>query len=370
MSKVFERYIYPSLAFIGGTIGVGFLSLPYIASKVGLGVFSIYLILLTIFIIMLNIAFAEVSLKTPDFKRFPGFVEKYFGKKAKFFSAILLLVAEFGTLLAYVIVGSQFLHAVFSPYIGGSVTFYALFYFITASLIVFFHLKIISKILLFIFSFLGLSLLCIFYQAIFHINLSNFQIVSPDFSQHWFLPFGALLFSLWGVGFIPEVEEMVGKNKKNLKKIIFISTIGISVFYFIFTCFILGVSGRETSSVALTSLEKIFDGITIPALLTGSAAIFSAFVVHANLLKETLMYDLKITKNQAFVMACFTPMILFFVGFNSFIGIISFIGGVILSIFGILILLMYRKIKGKNRIMYPFSFLLFIFIIYQLWRGM
>ena len=54
-------------------------------------------------------------------------------------------------------------------------------------------------------------------------------------------------------------------------------------------------------------------------------------------------------------MTCFTPMILIFIGIKSFIPFLSFTGGVFLGIDGILILLMYKKIGGKNIVIYPLS---------------
>jgi len=373
MSKIFERYIHPGFVFAGGTIGVGFLSLPYIASRVGIGIFFIYFLIISFITVMLNLAFCDVSLKTPDFKRFPGFVEKYFGKKTKFLSTILLLIAGFGILLAYLIVGGQFFASLFQKYLGGSQMIYTFIYFGIACLAVLFNFKVISRVIFFILGFLALSLCLIFLKGFFYIQPSNFQFISPNFQNNWFLPFGPILFSLWGAGFVPQVEEMIKKSKNSLKKIILISTIAVAIFYFLFTLLILGISGIKTTQTALPGLAKFFDGIVFIALLAGSAAILNAFIAQSNILKEALIYDLKINRKQAFVMICFTPMILFLLGFNAFIGIISFIGGVIISIFGIIIMLMYRKIGGMNIITYPLILIFVFSIVYQifyfLWLG-
>ena len=58
-------------------------------------------------------------------------------------------------------------------------------------------------------------------------------------------------------------------------------------------------------------------------------------------------------------------MILFLLGLNSFIGMISFVGGVLLGIDGIMILLMYKKIGGKKYLIYPLSLVFLLGIVYE-----
>ncbi|MDP2741348.1 MAG: hypothetical protein Q8O66_01510, partial [bacterium] len=59
-------------------------------------------------------------------------------------------------------------------------------------------------------------------------------------------------------------------------------------------------------------------------------------------------------------------LVLFLLGLNSFIGLISFIGGVLLGIDGILILLMYKKIGGKKKVIYPLVLIFLLGIIYEI----
>ena len=81
--------------------------------------------------------------------------------------------------------------------------------------------------------------------------------------------------------------------------------------------------------------------------------------------KKTLIVDVKIKHWQAFVMTCCPPMILFLLGLNSIMPILSIVGGVILGIDGILILLMYKKIGGKKIIIYPLSIVFLLGAIYE-----
>ena len=370
---LFKNYIYPVAVFAGGMIGVGFLSLPYIALQVGIWTMLLYFLVMTALIIVVNLIFCEISLKTPDFKRFPGFVGYYLGKPAQVFAMISVILGTVGTLLVYLIVGGQFLTSVFQPIFSGNMLMYVCIYFIIASIIIFFDIKVVSKAEFWVVALLFLSVLFIFISGFSHIKISNILISNLKFQiSNLFLPFAPLLFALWGIGLIPEVEEMLGKGKKSLKKIIAISTIIVSVFYLLFVFLILGISGAKTNSMALNGLGDFLSGVFVPmALFAGVLATFTAFITQGIIFKKTLVFDLKIKHWQAFVMTCCPPFILLLLGFNSFISIISFIGGVLLGINGILILLMYKKIggpgrAGKNIIIYLLSLVFLLGIIYEI----
>jgi amino acid transporter len=83
-----------------------------------------------------------------------------------------------------------------------------------------------------------ISLIVIFFQGLPYFKLSHIFFVDTETAmQNLFLPYGALLFSLWGIGLIPETEEMLKGKKANLKKIVIISTLIVSVFYLLFIFF-------------------------------------------------------------------------------------------------------------------------------------
>ncbi len=364
---LFKNYIYPIAVFSGGMIGVGFLALPYVAMKAGIWLMLLYFLVLTALVAAINLIFCEISLKTPDFKRFPGFVGHYLGKWPQFFAMLLTVFGSFGVLLVYLLVGSQFLAAVFQPLFFGSDLIYVFIYFFAVSAIIYFDIKIISKVEFWVIILLFISLFSVFLGAFSRIKLSNIFIQSSGGFSDFFLPYGALLFALWGIGLIPEIEEMLRGNKKQFKKIIAISTILISVFYLLFVLLILGITGSQTDQTALAGLNKFLGGGLISvSLLMGALATFTAFIAQGIIFKKFLMYDLGIKHWQAFVMTCFTPLILFLLGLKSFIPLISFTGGVLLGINGILILLMYKKIKGKNIIIYPLSLVFLLGVIYEI----
>ena len=365
---LFKNYIYPIAVFGGGMIGVGFLSLPYIASKAGIWVMLTYFLVITALVVTIDLIFAEISLKTPDFKRFPGFVGHYLGRYAQTFAMLSTIFALLGVLLVYLIVGGNFLTSALSPFLGGNILAYTIIYFLIASSVVYFDIKVIAKVEFWVLILLVFLLFFILLQGIPQFKMSPIFFSNFKFQiSNLFLPYGALLFSLWGIGLIPQAEEMLLGRKHNLKKIIIFSTISVSAFYLLFIFLILGISGTATTQTAIDGLANFFGrGVVAVALLAGTLATLTAFIAQGTILKKVLAYDLKIKHWQAFIMTCFTPLILLLLGLKAFLPIISFVGGVLLGIDGILILLMYKKIGGKNIIVYPLSLVFLFGIIYEI----
>lgn len=366
IKNFFKNYIFPVSTIAGSIIGVGFFSLPYITTKVGMWIMLCYFVILTSLVLFIHNIFAEISLHTPDKKRFPGFLGYYFGRWAEIYSLLSGSFIYFVVLLIYLIVGGQFLHSALAPFLGGTEFLYTLIYFFVAVFIIYFGVSVVSKFEFIALSFLFISFLLAFlkgfYAFSFHnILTSNSQILASNI----FLPYGAIIFSLWGIGLIPEVEEML-ENKKSFKKIIASATLIPAIFYLLFTIMIVGITGRQTTESALIGLNNYLgDGVVIISLLMGAVITFSAFVTHSFNLKKVLIFDMKLKNRDALIITCAIPMILFLLGIRSFIPLISFVGGIFLSIDGIFILLMYRKIGNKKWYIYPLMLVFLLSIIYQ-----
>ncbi len=369
VKNIFKHYIYPIATLSGSIIGVGFLALPYITLQVGVLPMLAYFFILTLFVVCIHIMFGRISLATPDFKRWPGFVGYYFGPWAKRFIMVPMIVGLVGILLIYLIVGSQFLSALLSPFIGGTGLFYALTYFVAASSLIFFGIKAVSRfefwaLLIFLFS-LGM----LFFKGVSFIHMENFSFAPFAFHlDNFFLPYAAIVFSLWGTGLIPEVEEMLRGNKRSFNTVIILGTLIPAALYFLFVVLVLGISGGQTTESALIGLKQFLgNSIVSVALLVGIITTFNAFISQGLLLKKVFIYDMGANEFSGWVLACLPPLILFLLGAHSFIPLLSFIGGALLSIDGILILLMYRKIGGSKFLVYPLMVFFVLAVAYQLY---
>jgi len=224
-----------------------------------------------------------------------------------------------------------------------------------------FHFVLISWLILSYFVFQGIKIIApaelltnslfffiafiIFFFSLPKFNFSNLPVLNlPDI----FLPFGIILFSLVGWSAIPEIGEIL-KNpdeKKFFKKVIIFSTTISAVFYILFGILVAGVSGGNTSADALSGLVPFLGGkIVFFGVLAGLITIVDSFLVLALYLKNTLVCDLKFPKTPAFLIACGSPLILFLLGFRSFIDTIGFVGTVVGAVEGVIIILMFKKAK-------------------------
>jgi len=367
-NALLKNYIFPVATLAGSIIGVGFFALPYIALQSGIWLTLFYFVAVASMVIFTHLLFCEISLKTPDFKRFPGFVEYYLGKKVKFIPLFSAIFGGFGVLLIYLMIGGQFLAEALSPTFGGNNLAYTLIYFFAGAGAIYFGTKVVSKFELGALVALFVSFLIIFLRGLPYFNLNNIFVSNFVFrTSNLFLPYGAIMFSLWGMGMIPEIEEMLGKNKKNIKKVIITSLLTAVVFYVCFIFLVLGITGKTTTEASLLGLKNFFSGPAILAvLLIAVFTTFNGFMALGLTLKKVLIYDLKIKPMHAFIIICAVPLILFLLGINSFIPVISFVGGVFLGIDGILVLLMYKKINKKTWIIYPLSLVFLAGIIYEI----
>jgi len=338
-----------ALAVISGTcIGVGFFALPYLTFKVGFWIMLGYFVLLGGLAILIHLLFGKLALKTPDFKRMPGFARIYLGAWGQKISYVSTITGIIGALLAYLIVGSDFLAELLIPVLGGNSLTYALLYFAIGTLLIFFGIKAIAKIEFWGIVLFFIILIFFFFQEKSLLNEANLFSL-PD-NSFLFLPYGVVLFSLWGATMIPEVEEMLGEKKKLILKIIPFAILIPIIIYLFFIYLILGLTGSETTESALTGLKGVLDGKMFSLLLFfGILTTFTSFITLGLTLKKVLHFDLKLGENLSWLITCFCPLALFLIGIKSFIGVVSFVGGVMLGIDGILILLMYCKMQIKNK---------------------
>jgi len=360
------KKIVACVSVLSGTIiGVGIFSLPYITSKVGIYIMLLYFIFLGWAVILIHQYFGELVLITPDFKRLPGFAKQYLGKWGERIAYLSTIFGIYGSLLAYLIVGGEFLKELLSPYWAGADVLYTFVYFLAGSFLIAIGIKFIAGIELIGLILFFLILFFIFLKSLPFLKISDF--LSPLDSHYLFLPYGPVLFSLWGASLIPETEEMLTKDKKLLKKVILLSLL-IPIFVYLFFIFlVLGISGPFTTPFALTGLRNFLgDGIYPLLLVFGILTAFTSFITLGLTLKKMFLFDLGINKRDAFFITICIPLILFLLGFQSFIDVISFVGGVLLGVEGILILLMYRKAKKKNFVTLLLLGVLGLGIIYEL----
>jgi len=357
------KFLKALAVFLGTVIGVGIFGLPFVALRAGFFVVLLYFLFMALIVISINLIYGEVVLGSEKINRLPGHVEEYLGEKCKKITFFVVTIGLMGALLAYLIIGGQFLNSSLGSYFGGGSTLYTLLFFILGAYLVLRGIKSISGIELFLLLLFFIILILFFVKAFPFIDIDNFKAFDLKYIV---FPYGVILFSLWGSAVIPEIKEIVKGSKKELRKVIITGTIITIIVYLFFIYIVLGSSGI-VSEDAISGLEKTLGSNVIKlGFIFGVIACFTSFLTLGLTFKKVLWYDFGLDKNSAWFLTCFPPLILFLLGIREFIRVISFTGAIALGLEGIIIVFLYREFlkrklsKKINPILY---FLVGIFVL-------
>lgn len=371
-----KEFYFALATLIGTIIGVGMFGIPFVFSRAGIGLGFFYLALVAIILTIIHLMYGEIILRTKGNFRLPGYAEKYLGMKWKKIIGFSNIFGFYGTLIAYLIVGGEFLKIILSPFLGGESQIYSILFFIIGSYFIFRDVRPIAKTEFYLNIFLLLAIFLISGFAFSKFNILN---IKPIDWNNFFLPYGVILFALAGSSAIPELKDVVRANLSSLKKIIIIGTLIPAIIYGIFALAVVGMSGVNTSEEAIAGLTGYLGNkIVFLGALAGFLAVFTSFLVIGLNLKKVFWYDYNIRKNFAWVLAVFVPLVLFLLGIKNFILIIGMVGALLGGFEGIVMIFIYLKSKQKGdrqpeysinipRILAYLLALIFVFgIVYQI----
>jgi len=252
-----------------------------------------------------------------------------------------------GALLAYIIIGGNFLKLVF-PFCGLTSVHFSVIFWAILTFFVYRGIKLIAPAELIMNITLIVILALVFGFAMPHIKVQHFDFV--NFSN-LFLPFGVILFALVGWTALPEISELFKSREdhKQYKKIIIIGMTVVVALYLVFSAAVVGVTGSNTTQSAFEGLIPIMGSnvVRLGALL-GVLAVSASFLVLSLYLKDTLVYDFDMNSLKAFAATAIPPFVLFILGVRSFIEVLGVTGTVIGVLEGIAIILIFKKIKQKR----------------------
>lgn len=329
-------------ALVGTTIGAGIFGLPYAFSRSGFFVGFLELVILIGIVLLIQLIVGEIALKTKGKKRLISYAEEYLGIKWKNALAASVLLSGIGTLLVYIILGGRFLSVFIdtNPF-WGSIIFFSLWFFM-----VFFRPRSFGKAEFFIGSFVISIIVLIVLFNFNYVNFNNFkfeELTIPNI----LLPYGVILFALIGYSVIPEMEDILGKDKRKLKNAVIWGTLIPFAVYLLFIFIIMGISGPLISQDAISGLAHALNSKAIlwVGSLLGFLAIIEAALSQGVYIKETIWYDLKANKWTAWILTGLIPLILFLLGARNFVTVIGLVGAVFFGFHAIVILLIHKKIK-------------------------
>jgi len=359
-----SNFIKALSIFVGTIIGVGIFGLPWVAAKSGFFVLFFYFLLIGAVSTIIHLTIAEIVVGTKEKHRFPGYVYKYLGKNWGRISLATMCFSLFGSQLAFFIIGGSFLQGLLSPFLELNSLICVLIFFIAGSIFVYRGIKgiALASFLILLIFFGLLAFLC--FKTIPAIQISNF--FNFDFN-YFILPYGIVVFALWGSAILPEVKEVLKGNRKQLRKVIYTGIFISMITYILFAALVFGVSGRNTSQDAFSGLvSNIGPEVMYLGFIFGLVTCFSSSIALGLTLKKVFLYDMYLSKNKSWLISALVPLFLFLIGLRQFIQVISITGALSVGIEGFIVVLLYKtylkkKYSRKMNSAYFFLSLFFFF---------
>ncbi len=353
---------------VATTIGAGIFALPYIFNQTGWVVSVGYLITIAAVIILAHSWYLKTLQKTGERDRLLGLANRYYGKKGRYFSFLIILAGLFLTLTAFLILGGDFLEMVF-PGLSGPVAIFI--FWILGS----FPFLLKSGRVLNLEFFGGVAMLVII-LAIFLTALpfKNLVLGAAITGREVFLPFGAFLFSLAGWTAVEPIFDFQKRRgeKSSLGSVIFWGTAIPVVFYFLFAIAILTLTTGGTVTTDSFSGLANWPAWKLELLgIFGLFAIWTSYVPIGLELRNAFIYDLKWPRFSAIGLLLALPIILLLAGFTNFLETIGVAGGIFVALQYVIIILVAVKalaFRGWKRILAGLLVMIFLAaVVYEIY---
>lgn len=370
MKSSAKNYFRGISIMVGMIIGVGLFGVPYVLAKSGALIGLAYFIILAAIIIANHLIYGETLLRTKGQHRLAGLARIYLGKWWKRLAIITSTAGFYAVIIAYIVLGGQFLYILLSPFFGGAVLIYQIIFFSVMAALILVGLRTIWFSEFLMTGALLVVMIFIIIASATKIDFGNFYAVNV---KDFFTPYGVILFSITGAAAVPEVIEALSAAKKKAKGAIFWGSILAIFLIALFSFAVLGATGAETTEEAINGLGQVFGGwILYVGAAFGLFAVATSFLPLALYAKEQFHFDFKFNGALSWMLACVVPFLLFLFGTRDFITIISFSGAVFSGFEAFLVLWIYKRARerGERKPEYemrlPFAFLIIMGVIFLL----
>jgi tyrosine-specific transport protein len=356
MIKKAEKYqfIKAVATLIGTIIGAGVLAIPYTIYSAGYWLGVLYLIILGIVIIILNLMLGEVVLRTKKNLHIPELIKLYLGKKGYILVLIAMAILIYGAMSAYIRGAGDILNTIIpSQSFNWSIVFFAIgTYFIIKGL------KFVSQWNIIFVSGMVLIIITIWLKAIYSqdIDWSQFNLQSTNSLKQAVRPYGAILFSYFGVIAIPQIKTILGKKSDQMELVITLGILIPILLYSVFVSLVIGVAGNDITPLAIISLgEKLGSQVLIITSIFAIIAMMTSFIAMGLSMIESYIQFGKLKRSIAIILTTFPPMAFLVFDWAQFDTIIQYAGGIGVSIISILIILTFWRAKSEGEVVPAYS---------------
>lgn len=342
-----KNYFRAIATMVGTIIGVGMFAIPYVINKSGIISLLVYMPVLGAAQYYLHKLYAEIVLSHSKESRLPGFASKYAGLKGKTITLLIITLGNYGSLLAYIIVGGIFLQELLGPVFGRNLFAYTLILFLARAAIVWFGFKVIANVEFFMSGLLIVAVGLIAWKGCYFIDPGNYTLLDL---KNIFLPYGPIFFAVGGGAAIPDICKLLGNQKEKIRDALWWGSFISIAIMMIFTVVVLGIAGNKITPDTLVGLHTVIDnGVIKLALIFGLLSITTSFITVAQATREIYEWDYKISKNFSWLLACFIPFAMYLFGVQNLTQIVSISGAITGGLAGIIIIWLAVIVKKKRR---------------------
>lgn len=320
-------------AIVGTVVGAGTLGIPYVFAQSGFLTGLLTLIIVGFMSTLVMLYTAEIVLRTREIRQMPGLAAKYLGKRGKHFMLALQVIGIYGALMAYLAgIGVSF-----RDILGGDSLLYSTLFLIFAFPVVYKGLRMIEEVegFLLVIKVLLISILCLLLLPEIKLeNLSQFDL------RLWLYPYGVLMFAWSGYTVIPNLERIMEKDKKRMKKVILLAMFFCFLIYFGFALAFVGALDGEVEEIATESMKG-----DILASLFAIFLLSTPFLILSWVLKDIFKYDYKVPEFPSSLLSCVLPFLFLIAARPTFIQMLDVSGGYAVSLTYILTALMVKRAR-------------------------
>lgn len=341
----------------GMIIGAGMFAIPFSFAHAGFWLGTAELLFLGVAVVLVHLSYADVVIKTPEMHRLPGYAGFYLGSWARALASGSMILSAVGTLLVYLLLGARFAGEALrisgfgapAGSVGAPDLLIVLLFMGIGAAITYFPIRgealmngILTALLI---GFIGF-LVYLLFPSIHPSAIGGWE------WRNGFIPYGILLFALWGGVMIPDIATFFSKNSFQTRTAVIAGSTLPIIVYFLFSLAVVGVSGDLTSQEALGGLAgRVREEVILLGSIIGFLAVLTSFIALEKTFQAMLELDLGVPRLVAWVGANSVPLLLYLFGFIDFIAVIAIVGGVAIGIDVLVILTLHyamKKVQGVS----------------------
>lgn len=342
------RKFIGAVAILSGTIiGVGIFGLPYVAWRAGFIVVVAYLAWGTFIALVCALVFGELMFRTPGNHRVPGYVRYYLGQRWGALVFISAVTGIFGGQLVYLLVGGHFLRQLAAPF--GAVderTAVAIYAALGALLIAGPDVVLARAEVLLLGPFLG-ALALIVMKAVPFVDFNNLDTVR---ASGIILPYGVVMFSMWGLSAVAESREYLGRQYRKLLLPAMCTAFPLcAAAYLMFTGAVMSGTGSGTTPDALGGLQSVLgNGVVWWFYCFGLLTTFTSYISFGRTLRKIFSYDAHWRAPASWLVAVAVPFLLYLSGVKNFLLLMGLVGAFSLGFDAISLLVAYQRAQQRS----------------------